>query len=190
MSNRFGHQLRRALIREVRRRAPRLLSRRRRVAPPGQKPATTGAPSPAGGPSSQAAREYPIPPSGLPPVEYAPQADGEPDPGEIVWAWVPYEDNPRLGKDRPVLIIARMRGGFLGLQLTSQNHSRDLEREARFGRHWLGIGSGSWDAQRRDSEVRLDRVLFLPPQGVRREGSSLDKQRFLEVAAALRALHR
>ncbi len=188
MSNRFAHQLRRALIREVRRRAPRLLSRRRRVAPPAGTSAPAGAPSPAGSPS-HAAREYRIPASGLPPVEYAPQADGEPDPGEIVWAWVPYEDNPRLGKDRPVLIIARMSGGFLGLQLTSQNHSRDLEREAHFGRHWLGIGSGSWDSQRRDSEVRLDRVLFLPPQGVRREGSSLDQQRFLAVAAALRALH-
>lgn len=187
MSKSLGHQLRRLLRREVRRRAPRLLSRRRpRMAPPGR-PAPAGGTS--GGPSPHAAREYPVPPSGLPPLEYAPQADGEPDPGEIVWAWVPYEDDPRLGKDRPVLVIARMRGGFLGLQLTSQDHSRNTEREAHFGRNWLSIGSGSWDSQRRDSEVRLDRVLFLPPLGVRREGASLDKQRYLEVAAALRALH-
>lgn len=184
MSKSLGHHLRRLLRREVRRHAPRLLSRRRpRAVSAGRKP------SPTGGPSPHAAREYPVPPSGLPPLEYAPQSDGEPDPGEIVWAWVPYEDDPRRGKDRPVLVIARMTGGFLGLQLTSQDHSRDTEREAHFGRHWLSIGSGSWDSQRRDSEVRLDRVLFLPPQGVRREGASLDRQRYREVAAALRALH-
>ena len=33
---------------------------------------------------------------------YAPENDGQPDPGEVVWAWVPYEDDPTLGKDRPV----------------------------------------------------------------------------------------
>src|ERR1700752_2148705 len=37
-------------------------------------------------------------------VAYAPEADGEPDPGEVVWAWVAYEDDPSRGKDRPVLL--------------------------------------------------------------------------------------
>src|SRR3954468_725955 len=36
---------------------------------------------------------------------YAPKADGRPDPGEVVWAWVPYEEDPTQGKDRPVLVI-------------------------------------------------------------------------------------
>ena len=40
-------------------------------------------------------------------VTYDPQADGEPDPGEVVWAWVAYEDDPSQGKDRPVLLLAR-----------------------------------------------------------------------------------
>ena len=36
-----------------------------------------------------------------------PEQDGEADPGEVVWAWVPFEDDPGQGKDRPVLVIAR-----------------------------------------------------------------------------------
>ena len=36
---------------------------------------------------------------------YAPAPDGEPDPGEVVWAWVPYEEDASRGKDRPVLVI-------------------------------------------------------------------------------------
>ena len=39
------------------------------------------------------------------PGRYAPEIDGEPDPGEVVWAWVPYEDDPSQGKDRPVLLL-------------------------------------------------------------------------------------
>lgn len=52
---------------------------------------------------------------------YAPDPDGDPDPGEIVWTWVPYEEDDGRGKDRPVLIVARERQGtLLGVQLTSR----------------------------------------------------------------------
>ena len=40
-------------------------------------------------------------------IEYTPSLDGDPDPGEVVWTWVPYEEDPTLGKDRPVVIIGR-----------------------------------------------------------------------------------
>src|SRR5579859_6696762 len=40
-------------------------------------------------------------------TEYAPKHDGLPDPGEIVWTWVPYEEHDGRGKDRPVLLVAR-----------------------------------------------------------------------------------
>ena len=40
-------------------------------------------------------------------IEYRPQQDGDPDPGEVVWAWVPFEEDPTLGKDRPVVIVGR-----------------------------------------------------------------------------------
>ncbi|MCW2494176.1 type II toxin-antitoxin system PemK/MazF family toxin [Jatrophihabitans sp.] len=124
------------------------------------------------------------------PVEfvYAPHPDGRADPGEIVWTWVPFEDDPAQGKDRPVLVIGRSGQYLLGLMLTSKDHDRDAAQQARHGRHWLDVGTGSWDAQRRPSEVRLDRVLTLDPAAVRREGATLDRARFDEVARAVAAL--
>ena len=59
------------------------------------------------------------------------EADGQPDPGEVVWGWVPYEDDPQQGKDRPVLLLGRESAdGWLGLMLTSQDHDRDAADEA------------------------------------------------------------
>lgn len=118
--------------------------------------------------------------------EYAPNPDGEPDPGEIVWTWVAYEDDPSQGKDRPVLLIGRDGDDLLGLQLTSKDHDRDAEQEARAGRYWIDIGSGAWDRQGRPSEVRLNRLLTVRPADVRREGAVLDRQRFDTVLAAAR----
>ncbi|MFV0253743.1 MAG: type II toxin-antitoxin system PemK/MazF family toxin [Beutenbergiaceae bacterium] len=125
----------------------------------------------------------------LPALQYRPQPDDEADPGEVVWAWVPYDENDGRGKDRPVLILARVDGGFLGLQMTSKDHDRDAAQEARWGRYWIDVGSGGWDSQGRDSEVRLDRPLYLPRGAVRREGAGLDQERYDDVAQALRALH-
>ena len=123
----------------------------------------------------------------LPTLRYAPEVDDDADPGEIVWAWVPYDENDGRGKDRPVLILARHGSGYLGLQATSQDHDRDRADEARWGRYWFDIGAGAWDSQGRRSEVRLDRVLYLPGDAVRREGAALDEDRFDAVAQALRA---
>jgi len=39
-------------------------------------------------------------------MSYSPHTDGAPDPGEIVWTWVPFEENDGRGKDRPVLVVA------------------------------------------------------------------------------------
>ena len=47
-------------------------------------------------------------------TSYAPEPDGQPDPGEVVWGWVPFEDDPSQGKDRPVLLVGRTEiDGFL-----------------------------------------------------------------------------
>ena len=126
------------------------------------------------------------------PVEflYEPHPDGLADPGEIVWTWVPYEDDPSQGKDRPVLVVGRAGGNLLGLMLTSKDHDRDAADEARHGRHWFDVGTGAWDARRRPSEIRLDRVLTLDPHAVRREGASLDPDRYAEVEEAFRTLAR
>ena len=68
--------------------------------------------------------------------------------------------------------------------LTSKDHDRDAAQEARDGRFWLDIGSGAWDAQGRPSEVRVNRLLEVDPEAVRREGAVLDEARFAAVLAA------
>jgi hypothetical protein len=120
---------------------------------------------------------------------YAPRADGLPDPGEVVWTWVPYEDDPSRGKDRPVLLIARDGRRLAGLMLTSKDHDRDAADEARWGRHWMDLGTGAWDGQRRPSEVRLDRLIEVDPAAVRREGAAVDRALFLNVIKAARRFH-
>ena len=110
---------------------------------------------------------------------------GSPDPGEVVWTWVPYEEDPSQGKDRPVLIVGRTGDRLVGLMLTSKDHDRDLEQEARAGRHWMDVGTGAWDRLRRPSEVRLDRLLAIDAAAVRREGAALDPTTFQRVIAHL-----
>ena len=118
-------------------------------------------------------------------MTYAPELDGLPDPGEVCWAWVPYEDDPSQGKDRPVLVLESVDGLLACLMLTSKDHDRDVEDEARYGRHWMDVGSGGWDSEGRPSEVRLDRLIMLREDEVRREGAALDQAVFdLVVAAA------
>jgi hypothetical protein len=112
-------------------------------------------------------------------VVYAPDPDGAADPGEIVWAWVPFEEDARQGKDRPLLVVGRAAGELLGLMLSSQ-HKRDGEPG------WVAIGSGAWDREGRESFVRLDRVLEVAEHGIRREGAVLSRDRFERVAEELR----
>ncbi len=118
-------------------------------------------------------------------IDYAPRPDGHPDPGEVVWTWVPFEEDAGQGKDRPVLVIGRRGSNLVGLMLTSKDHDRDAAQEARAGRQWMDIGTGGWDRQRRPSEVRLDRLLTLDPAAVRREGAALDEKTFRAVIARL-----
>lgn len=119
-------------------------------------------------------------------IRYAPVDDHRADPGEVVWAWVPFEENARKGKDRPVLVIGRDRDRLLALQLTSKDHDLDAEQEASEGRYWIDIGTGAWDRYRRPSEARVNRLLRLEPDAVRRTGSQLDKEIFDAVVAEVR----
>jgi hypothetical protein len=137
---------------------------------------------------TESAREYPGDFEGTPELVYAPHPDGQADPGEIVWTWVPYEEDHSRGKDRPVLVIGTDGPWLLALILTSKDHDRDAADEARHGRVWMDVGSGAWDAQGRPSEVRLDRVLRIDPHAVRREGATVDEAIFAQVADAIRDL--
>jgi hypothetical protein len=112
---------------------------------------------------------------------YNPELDGDPDPGEVVWTWIPYEEDHSQGKDRPVLLVGKDGPWLLGLQLTSQDHDRDALQEARAGRIWMDVGTGRWDSTGRDSEVRINRVIRIDPDDVRREGDILDEAIFNDV---------
>lgn len=111
-------------------------------------------------------------------VVYCPHLDGRADPGEIVWTWVPFEENPGEGKDRPVLVVGREGKTLLGLMLSSNPERADTP-------NWVGIGSGPWDYEGRPSWVRLDRVLDVPEEGIRREGAVLPRKTFDIVAHLL-----
>ena len=122
---------------------------------------------------------------GLPEFSYQPVADNDADPGEVVWTWISYEEDPTQGKDRPVVVLARTGSDVVVAQLTSKNHDIDREQEAHWGRYWLAIGAGDWDPQGRVSSVRLDRLLLVSQRDVRREGASLDRATYNKVVTAI-----
>ncbi|MGL5851366.1 MAG: type II toxin-antitoxin system PemK/MazF family toxin [Phycicoccus sp.] len=121
---------------------------------------------------------------------YAADPDGRPDPGEVVWAWVPFEEDHTRGKDRPVLLVGRDGPWLLALPMTSRDHDRDAAQERAAGRRWVDIGTGPWDPGGRPSEARVDRVLRLGDGAIRREGAVLSRARFDDVVRALRASSR
>jgi hypothetical protein len=112
-------------------------------------------------------------------LDYSPDLDGLADPGEIVWAWVPYEEDPDRGKDRPLLVIGRNGRRLLAVMLSSK------DREGQRG--WVGLGTGSWDRDGRESFVLLTRMYELEEDDIRREGAVLEPVRFEKVATAIAA---
>ncbi|MGI6785786.1 MAG: type II toxin-antitoxin system PemK/MazF family toxin [Gleimia sp.] len=127
--------------------------------------------------------------SPLPEFSYSPERNHRADPGEVVWTWVPFEEDPTQGKDRPVLVLAETNRGVIASQMTSRDRTEDFLSEDKFGRAWLDIGTGSWDQQGRNSEVRLDRLLVIPRGSIRREGGRLDKDTFYHVVRRIREVH-
>lgn len=112
-------------------------------------------------------------------ITYAPDRDGDPDAGEVVWAWVPYAERDGRGKDRPVLVIGRQgTDRVFAVRLTSTPHEGDGD--------FLSIGSGPWDSQGRPSWVDIEHVYSVHREGMRREASALDLPRFTRIADALR----
>jgi len=111
-------------------------------------------------------------------LSYAPDRDGAPDAGEIVWTWVPYEENDGRGKDRPVLVIARQSAErVFAVRLTSKAHEGD--------RDYLAIGSGPWDSRGRESWVDIEQLYSVHERGLRREAAVLDTKRYARVVQAL-----
>lgn len=117
-------------------------------------------------------------------VSYEPQRDGDADPGEVVWAWVPYEEDPSQGKDRPVLVVGWDGPQLAAVQLSSRDHS-----DRHDAHEWVPVGTGGWDREDRPSYVDASRLLRLDPLAVRREGAALDRDRFDAVVARVEKLH-
>ena len=158
-------------------------------APPRPRSRDSSAATSSAAPSSRGVGVYDVSTLGLPDFSYSPDPDGDADPGEVVWAWVPFEEDPTQGKDRPVLVLARHETRLVVAQMTSKDHDRDAAQEARWGRFWHDVGMGDWDHQGRPSEVRLDRLLLVEPASVRREGATMRREVFDGVVAALRRHH-
>lgn len=117
-------------------------------------------------------------------VRYAPERDGEADPGEVVWTWVPYEDDPQQGKDRPVVVIGRAGDRLAVVPLSSRGPEDRPDPEA-----WVSVGTGRWDGEGRTSYANTERLLRVPEDEIRREGATLDRDRFDAVVAAVRVRH-
>jgi hypothetical protein len=139
-------------------------------------------------PAPEGTRPYPGDATRLPDTDYRPSPDGDPDPGEIVWAWVPFEEDHTVGKDRPVLVIGHEGEWLVGLSLTSRDHDRDERQERAAGRAWVDIGTGPWDPRGRPSEARINRLVRLDAAAVRREGAVLAESRYAAVIGAAREL--
>jgi hypothetical protein len=112
-------------------------------------------------------------------VEYSPDIDGDADPGEVVWTWVPYEDDPSKGKDRPVVIIGRTGADLAAVPLTSKDK----------GHGQVPVGTGGWDRSGRPSFAKVDQLLVVSEGDVRREGAVLDRARFDDVVTGAARFH-
>ena len=112
--------------------------------------------------------------------EYSPSLDGDADPGEIVWTWVPFEEDHSQGKDRPVLLVGRDGEYLLALMMTSKDHNNREHADPNY----LDIGSGPWDPQGRASEVKLNRVIRVRPGAMRREGALMPEDTFRLIERA------
>lgn len=111
-------------------------------------------------------------------VGYAPSRNDLPNAGEIIWTWVPYEENDGRGKDRPVLVIGRQSADRVyAVRMTSKQHDGDGD--------YLSIGSGGWDSQQRESWIDIEQLYSVHHEGMRREAAVLDRTRYDRVARAL-----
>lgn len=111
-------------------------------------------------------------------VFYAPDMDGQAEPGEVVWANLRFD---RLGEleRRAVLLIGRNHHTLLGLLISS--HDKHAQEN-----NWLAIGNGPWNEKTSSSWVRLDKTLMIPESIIQRRGVRIPERRFERLAYRLR----
>ncbi|MGZ0067813.1 type II toxin-antitoxin system PemK/MazF family toxin [Microbacterium arborescens] len=143
-------------------------------------PARPNRPSTSSGGGADAASvvEVALPDAGGLRLAYDPRPDAHPDPGEIVWAWVPYAEDAARGKDRPLLVLARADSGrSWAMKLTSKPHDGDRDH--------IPLGTGDWDRERRPSWLDVDQIYLVPTSGIRRTAGALDRTTYARVAQSL-----
>lgn len=113
-------------------------------------------------------------------IFYAPDMDGQPTAGEVVWIWAPSDGPDRPLRNRALLVVGHTRTTVLGLIISpNPAHAEDPL--------WLDIGTGDWDPSGRQSWLRLDKLLEVPQLAVRRQGTIVPRRRFERVATRLRS---
>lgn len=134
-----------------------------------------------GAQGSHAATEISVSPteSMARPIFYAPDMDGQADPGEVVWIWAPTDGPSSPPQERSMVVVGRTRSTILGLLISCNPEHRTDE-------DWIEIGAGGWDERGRQSWVRLDRILEVSELGIRRQGTVIPRGRFERMANRLR----
>lgn len=110
-------------------------------------------------------------------VVYAPDMDGQAEPGEIVWIQVRTNQDTQ---ERTVIVVGHEGTDLLGLVISCDpSHQNDPR--------WLEIGSGPWDESGKPAWVRLDRMVRVPENTITRKGAFINRARFERVSHRLRS---
>ncbi|MDO4686069.1 MAG: type II toxin-antitoxin system PemK/MazF family toxin [Corynebacterium sp.] len=112
-------------------------------------------------------------------IYYAPDMDGQADPGEVVWIMVNTNGPDHPPTERAIVVVGRAAHNILGLLISPDTTHKDEH-------NWLDIGAGGWDESSRQCWVRLDKVLEVPELDIRRQGAIIPRQRFERIANRLR----
>jgi mRNA-degrading endonuclease toxin of MazEF toxin-antitoxin module len=111
-------------------------------------------------------------------ISYEPLPDGKPDPGEVIWVWIPYEEDPSVGKDRPAVAVG-------WVPSTPEDDVAVVPLTSKWRAGQVSVGLGSWDGGRKRSYAKVDQIYVVNRSDVRREGASLPKVVFDTVVRAL-----
>ncbi len=117
-------------------------------------------------------------------VVYSPAMDGQAESGEVVWFDAPASftkgsSGDNVVVERPLLVVGRSSHVILGLLISSHSSHADQP-------NWLAIGSGDWEPSGKPCWLRMDRVVELTEDRIRRRGAVLPRRRFEMVANHLR----
>ncbi|MCT1452656.1 MULTISPECIES: type II toxin-antitoxin system PemK/MazF family toxin [unclassified Corynebacterium] len=108
-------------------------------------------------------------------IFYAPDMDGQAEPGEVVWFNIPTVPL----RERALLVVGRDHHDVLGLLISANEDHAD---EA----NWLPIGCGEWNPSGEPCWVRLDKTLYVPETDLRRRGALFPARLFEHIAEHLR----